>query len=115
MGVPHIENAFGKNLRQLRMRQGMRQEDVAEALAVPTDTYSAWELGWELPDNEYMPKIAELYGADPEELFVTDPSSLLSLKPETMQRLLERVEDKGTRALLLHEMQMAQNGDTPIS
>ena len=108
MGVPHIENAFGKNLRQLRMRQGMRQEDVAEALAVPTDTYSAWELGWELPDNEYMPKIAELYGADPEELFVTEPSSLLSLKPE-------RVEDKGTRALLLHEMQMAQNGDTPIS
>ena len=115
MGAPHIENAFGKNLRQLHLRLGLRQEDVAKALEVPVDTYSAWELGWELPANEYMPKIAELYGADTEELFFEDPDTLFALKPEALQRLLDRITDKGTRALLLHEMQAYQKDAAQLS
>ncbi len=97
-------NALGKNLRQLRLRQGLRQSDVAANLGVDADTYGRWEMGWELPPNDYMPQLAKLYGADAKDLFFAAPGDLLSLRPEAIRKLLDCVPDPGVQALLRHEL-----------
>ena len=58
----------GRNLKRLRQRSGLTQDDLAERLHVTRQAVSAWETGKNQPDVETLTAMAEALGADVREL-----------------------------------------------
>lgn len=56
------------NIRNLRMRLGMTQEDFAKAVNVSQGAVSQWEIGLTRPGLRAMVRIAHLMGVTVEEL-----------------------------------------------
>ncbi len=63
-----MANILGANLRELRRKRGLKQEDVANALGVPAATYSSWERGRTKPDYEWLPKFASYFAVSVDQL-----------------------------------------------
>lgn len=55
---------IGKNIRTLRTRRGLSQDQLAEALHVTRQTVSNYETGRSRPDVEMLTALAEALGAD---------------------------------------------------
>ena len=55
---------IGKNIRDLRMRKNMTQDELAEKLFVTRQTISNYETGRSRPDIEMLMKISEVLEAD---------------------------------------------------
>lgn len=55
---------IGKNIRTLRIRRGLTQDELAEALFVTRQTVSNYETGRSRPDVEMLLKIAQVMEAD---------------------------------------------------
>lgn len=53
---------FTENLRALREKKGMTQEQLAEQMEVSRQTVSKWESGVSLPEMEKMIQLTELFG-----------------------------------------------------
>ena len=76
---------IGKNIRELRMRKGIRQEDFANAIGVSVQTVSRWENDVNVPDLSMLPVLARYFRV------TTD--HLLGVKGETMMaKLIKTVE-----------------------
>lgn len=60
---------LGKNIRELRRRDGRTQEALADALGVTPQAVSRWEQGGSYPDMELLPAIANYFGVTIDELF----------------------------------------------
>lgn len=56
------------NLKLLRNRNGMLQEDVAKYLGLTRPAYSHYETGKRIPDAEILEKLADLYEVSIDEL-----------------------------------------------
>lgn len=52
---------FGDQMRQLRKREGMTQEQLAQSLMVTRQAVSNWERGTNLPDIETLIRIATTF------------------------------------------------------
>jgi len=52
-----------KKLKELRVKKGLTQQQVAETLYVSTHAVSQWERGKRTPDLETLVKLGELYNA----------------------------------------------------
>ena len=61
-------NAVGKNLKQLRQREKLTQDALAEQLHVTRQAVSSWETGKTQPDIETLTALAEALHADIREL-----------------------------------------------
>ena len=59
---------IGKNVRQLRIRRNMTQDDLARALFVTRQTVSNYETGKSRPDIEMLERIADALGTDLQEV-----------------------------------------------
>ena len=59
---------IGKNIRALRVRRGMSQDQLAETLHVTRQTVSNYETGRSRPDVEMLTALAEALGADVKEV-----------------------------------------------
>ena len=55
---------FNKNLKNIRLQQGLSQKQVADYLLVSPQSVSEWEKGEALPSIEYLPKLAECLNCD---------------------------------------------------
>ena len=55
---------FNKNLRNIRLQQGLSQKQVADFLMVSPQSVSKWEKGEALPSIDYLPKLAECLKCD---------------------------------------------------
>ena len=55
---------FNKNLKNIRLQQGLSQKQVADFLMVSPQSVSKWEKGEALPSIEYLPKLAECLKCD---------------------------------------------------
>ena len=55
---------FGDNLRQLRLKKGYTQEQVAKALGINRTTYTKYETGVTQPSLEQLKKLSELFEVD---------------------------------------------------
>lgn len=55
---------IGKNIRTLRIRRGLTQDELAEALFVTRQTVSNYETGRSRPDVEMLVNIAQVLEAD---------------------------------------------------
>lgn len=59
---------IGKNIRSLRQRQGMSQDQLAQTLHVTRQTISNYETGRSRPDVEMLTSLADALGADVKEV-----------------------------------------------
>lgn len=55
---------LGKNIKYLRNKNNLKQEDLAEALNIPRTTLSCWENGIRTPKVEKIIDIANYFGTD---------------------------------------------------
>jgi transcriptional regulator with XRE-family HTH domain len=59
------ENIYlGKNIRYLRKKKNIKQEELANALNVPRTTLSCWETGVRTPKIEKIIDIANYFETD---------------------------------------------------
>lgn len=63
---------LSKNLKILRKRKGLTQENVAESLNIVRQTISKWEKGVSVPDVDMLVKLAELLEVSVSELIGTN-------------------------------------------
>jgi transcriptional regulator with XRE-family HTH domain len=54
-------DTVGAILKQLRVENGLKQEDLAKMLNVKRQTYSAWERDVSSPDIETISFLADFY------------------------------------------------------
>ena len=71
---------IGKNIRDLRVKQEMTQDELAEKLFVTRQTVSNYETGRSRPDVEMLASIAEALNTDPNTLLY-GPSPSPSRRP----------------------------------
>lgn len=74
---------LGKKIRQLRLRAGLTQEQLASALGLGPQSVSKWETGAALPDITLLPLLAETFGVSIDDLFDL-----------TVEQRLNRLENK---------------------
>ena len=60
---------LGEKIRELRIRDGRKQEDLAKALGVSNQAVSRWEKEGSYPDMEMIPAIANYFEVTIDELF----------------------------------------------
>jgi len=60
---------IGEKIRELRRRDGRKQDDLANALGVTCQAVSRWESGVGYPDMEMIPAIANYFGVTIDEMF----------------------------------------------
>ena len=60
---------LGEKIKELRKRDGRKQEDLADALGVTNQAVSRWEKDGSYPDMELIPAIANYFGITIDELF----------------------------------------------
>ena len=60
---------LGQKIKELRKRDGRKQEDLASALGVTNQAISRWEKDGSYPDMEMIPAIANYFGITIDELF----------------------------------------------
>lgn len=60
---------FQNNLRSLRKKSGLSQEELGIRLNIARQTISKWENGVSVPDAETLVKLAEILDVSVNELF----------------------------------------------
>ena len=60
---------LGQKIKELRKRDGRKQEDLANALGVTNQAVSRWEKDGSYPDMEMIPALANYFGITIDELF----------------------------------------------
>lgn len=63
---------IGNNIRVLRQRKGLTQEQVASCLGVSYQAVSKWETGANTPDISLLPVLATLFDVSIDTLFALD-------------------------------------------
>ena len=60
---------LSEKIKELRLRDGRTQEELAEAVGVTAQAVSRWEKEICYPDMELIPSIANYFGVSIDELF----------------------------------------------
>lgn len=60
---------IGNKIRQMRIKAGLTQEQLANKLSVSAQSVSKWENEISMPDITLLPEIAEVFGISIDELF----------------------------------------------
>ena len=81
---------FSEKLKEIRKKEGISQEQLAERIGVTRQAITKWETGKGLPDVENMVIIAEIFKTTIDEL-LTD--SVAKGAPETLVYISETVYD----------------------
>ena len=88
---------IGNQIKELRIRKNVKQEDVAAYLGVSAQAVSKWETGASTPDITLLPNIAMYFGVSIDELFAL---------PEEAQ--YERIENMFSYEKCIHPETFAQ-------
>lgn len=86
---------LGEKIRELRRRDGRKQEDLAAALGVTKQAVSRWEASGAYPDTEMLPAIANYFHITIDELFGYDNDREIKLKSyiDRADALIDRMTD----------------------
>ena len=74
---------LGKKIRQLRLRAGLTQEQLADRLGIGPQAVSKWENAVAMPDIALLPLLAETFGVSIDDLFDL-----------TVEQRLNRIENR---------------------
>jgi transcriptional regulator with XRE-family HTH domain len=55
-------------IKEARVKQNLKQDDAAEMVGVPVQTYSKWENGKTEPKASQVSKLAEIFGLSEKEI-----------------------------------------------
>lgn len=91
---------FQDNLKLLRKKKGMTQEELAARMNVVRQTVSKWEKGRSVPDADLLIKLAEILEVPVSQLLdskmeAAEPSNALA---EQLSRINEQLSVKNRRA-----------------
>ena len=90
---------IGENIRLLRQRKGLTQEQVAQRLGVTYQAVSKWENGTNTPDIALLPQIAALFGVTIDALFSLNMSEGLEGLPREDDDIIRIVQLRGRQVL----------------
>ena len=85
-----VKSIVARNLSDLRMKNGMTQLQLAEALNYSDKAVSKWERGESLPDLEVLIRIAEIYEVDLDYLISADHDDRYSSSPRERKKRARR-------------------------
>ena len=74
---------LGKKIKQLRLKTGLTQEQLAEKLGIGAQSVSKWENAVAMPDISALPLLAEIFGVTIDDLFDL-----------TVEQRLNRIENR---------------------
>ncbi|MBO5898007.1 MAG: helix-turn-helix domain-containing protein [Clostridia bacterium] len=94
---------IGKNIKYLRQKQHLTQEQVAERLGVTYQSVSKWENDTTTPDIALLPEIASMFGVSIDALFsdeIIDCAHVSELRPLIKDDdVIRIVQMRGTKVL----------------
>lgn len=90
---------LGENIRALRLRKRLTQEQVAQQLGVTYQAVSKWENGTNTPDIALLPEIAAFFGVTIDALFHQDAISALDGFPVEDDGVIRIVQLRGRHVL----------------
>ncbi len=76
---------LGENLRRMRERRGITQEELAERVHVVRQTVSKWEKGLSVPDADLLMAVAETLQVSVSELIGVDAVQAKSIEELSVQ------------------------------
>ena len=82
-------NTIGRNIRSLRKKAGMTQEELAEKLSVTSQAVSKWETGRAMPDSSIMIDVCDAIGISVTELLSGERIVMDDMKEKAEAQLLE--------------------------
>ena len=82
---------FGNRLKDLRMKYGLTQEEVADKICVTKQAVSKWENGLSLPDVATLGSLAELYNTTVDYLLTGEEKVRVEKEVEVVEKI-ETVE-----------------------
>ena len=88
----NIETA--NRLYELRKKNGLSQEELADKLGISRQAVSKWERAEASPDTDNLILLAKLYGITLDELLNTEDAKDLALENQESDQLEEVVENK---------------------
>jgi transcriptional regulator with XRE-family HTH domain len=88
----NIETA--NRLYELRKKNGLSQEELADKLGISRQAVSKWERAEASPDTDNLILLARLYGITLDELLNTEDAKDLALENQESDQLEEVVENK---------------------
>ena len=96
---------IGNQIRQLRARRGVTQEDLAERLGVTPQAVSKWERGAATPDIGMLPEISAFFGVTIDELFALSDETRMERIQNMLWdvRFLNQVDVDSATAFLLEK------------
>ena len=78
---------IGKNIMDLRKKNGLSQEELAEKIGVARQTISKWELGETSPDLKQAKELSKLFHVSLDELTNNDIRDVLVEKTSNTEKL----------------------------
>lgn len=91
---------LGSNIRVLRQRKGLTQEQVSACLGVSYQAVSKWETGANTPDISLLPALANLFNVTIDTLFSLDaPPVQDALLPQEDDDVIRIIQMRGKRIL----------------
>ena len=90
--------SFAENLKQLRKKRQLSQEELAEMLDVSRQAVSKWELGDSTPDMDKLVLLGELFGISLDEL-------VLGIVP-----VKTKLDELGAKVMTTENKQKAKKG-----
>ena len=91
---------IGNNIKQLRQKNNLTQDQVAEKLGVSYQAVSKWENNANTPDIALLPQIANLFGVSIDALFSDDLAACSELQSFMKDdNVIRVVQMRGTKVL----------------
>lgn len=102
---------FAKKCKELRMKKGVTQEQMASALKISSQVISKWENGLTLPDITLLPEISVYFGVTIDELFdVTIEKHLARIQNMIiLQEEISNIDFEYAQSFLLSQLSEHKN------
>lgn len=106
---------IGNQIKSLRLRRGITQENMAQHLGITAQAVSKWERGVAAPDIEMLPAISAYFGVSIDELFALSDETRMERIQNMLWdvRYLQQSDVDATRAFLLDKAKREPHNGRP--
>ena len=109
-----MNTTLGKRIAALRHEKGLKQDELAEKLAVSPQAVSKWENDQTCPDISLLPHLAEILGVSVDELLngKKDETPIVRVLPENERK---EIKDMMLRIVLKSANRESMRVNIPLS